>query len=259
MLLFRINGNKTESIIDRDAEIVTMQFLNQFSFAPKIYARFLNGICYEFIPGVIVTTNMIYSTRVWKLIAIKMAKMHKIYLSDGQNRAEPMIVSKTLKYLELLPDKHFNAKLPSKVELIDQFSRLKSILKSSNSPLVFCHNDLLLANIIYTSDSDQIRFIDFEYAQPNYQAFDIANHFAKIAGAANDGGIDYGKYPSKDFQMRWLKNYLREYQDRREIRLDEIEDLYKIVCKFVVSAHFLWTCWCLIQAEFSTIEFDFGR
>lgn len=38
---------------------------------------------------------------------------------------------------------------------------------------MFCHNDLLLANILYDEDLNSINFIDLEYAAPNYQAYDI--------------------------------------------------------------------------------------
>ena len=47
---------------------------------------------------------------------------------------------------------------------------------------MFCHNDLLLANILYDKDQNVIAFIDFEYAGPNYQAYDIANHFCEFSG-----------------------------------------------------------------------------
>jgi ethanolamine kinase len=51
-----------------------------------------------------------------------------------------------------------------------------------NDHLVFCHNDLLLANILHDKGKDAIAFIDFEYAGPNYQAYDIANHFCEFSG-----------------------------------------------------------------------------
>lgn len=51
-----------------------------------------------------------------------------------------------------------------------------------NSPVVFCHNDLLLGNVIYNSDNESVTFIDYEYAGMNYQAFDIGNHFNEFAG-----------------------------------------------------------------------------
>lgn len=65
---------------------------------------------------------------------------------------------------------------------------LKTVLEKIGSPVVFCHNDLLLTNIILQRDTAagdrpiNVAFIDYEYAMPNYQAFDIANHFIEFAG-----------------------------------------------------------------------------
>lgn len=63
---------------------------------------------------------------------------------------------------------------------------LKTALKTIDSPVVFCHNDLLLPNIILQRDSAgqpvNVVFIDYEYAMLNNQAFDIANHFIEFAG-----------------------------------------------------------------------------
>lgn len=47
---------------------------------------------------------------------------------------------------------------------------------------MFAHNDLLLGNVIYNEGEGTVSFIDFEYANYNYQAFDIANHFNEYAG-----------------------------------------------------------------------------
>lgn len=49
-------------------------------------------------------------------------------------------------------------------------------------PVVFCHNDLVMRNIIWDEDSASVSFIDFEYSAPNYQPFDIANHFSEYCG-----------------------------------------------------------------------------
>lgn len=59
---------------------------------------------------------------------------------------------------------------------------LEEILVQTNNKIVFCHNDLLLANILHDHAKHSIEFIDFEYAGPNYQAYDIANHFCEFAG-----------------------------------------------------------------------------
>jgi thiamine kinase-like enzyme len=73
-------------------------------------------------------------------------------------------------------------KLPSKEELMTEFSALESELRPLNSPLVFSHNDLLLGNIVYDKSKAEVTFIDYEYAAYNHQAFDIGNHFNEFAG-----------------------------------------------------------------------------
>lgn len=147
------------------------------------------------------------------------------------------------------------ASIPSKSELIAEFASLYATLSTLDSPLVFCHNDLLLANIIFTEKSHEISFIDFEYTEPNHQAFDIGNHFAKLAGGGSSKAIDYENYPTKAFQEVWLKIYLEEFCG--DASDERVATLYKAVNKFALASHFLWTCWCLIQAENSTIDFDF--
>ncbi|KAG7266339.1 hypothetical protein CRUP_027583 [Coryphaenoides rupestris] len=63
------------------------------------------------------------------------------------------------------------------------------------------------------------------YSSYNYQAFDIGNHFNEFAGMSE---LDYGLYPSREMQLEWLQ-----------------------------ASHFFWGFWALIQAKYSSIDFDF--
>ncbi len=83
---------------------------------------------------------------------------------------------------------------PSVQKLRDEFSNLYKVLEKSNSEIVFCHNDLLLGNVIYTENLKKVTFIDYEYADYNYQAFDIGNHFAEFAGIYKNKIIKKFKY-----------------------------------------------------------------
>jgi ethanolamine kinase len=80
--------------------------------------------------------------------------------------------------------------------------------------------------------------------------------------------VDYAAYPSQEFQRRWLRVYLETFHSSNtDISLGEavsdtvtehsISCLYVQVNKFALAAHFLWAVWALIQAEHSTIDFDF--
>ena len=141
----------------------------------------------------------------------------------------------------------------------DEFVKLYDELEKLKSPILFCHNDLLLGNVIYTEENQKVTFIDYEYAEPNHQAFDIGNHFSEFPGIGSDleNAINYSKYPSREFQLQWLKVYLQEFRGSSHVTDNDIEILFKQVNKFALASHFLWTCWALIQAEHSTINFDF--
>ena len=47
-------------------------------------------------------------------------------------------------------------------------------------PMVFSHNDTLLANIIYDGTTNKVRLIDYEYGGPSHRAFDIGNRIVKF-------------------------------------------------------------------------------
>lgn len=69
--------------------------------------------------------------------------------------------------------------------------------------------------------------------------------------------VDYSRYPSKELQWEWLRIYLKTYHNTNDISDDMIEDLYIQVNQFALATHLLWGIWALIQAEHSTINFDF--
>lgn len=72
--------------------------------------------------------------------------------------------------------------LPSQSGLNEELIELQKHLEKVESLVVFCHNDLLLGNVIYTKEENDVTFIDYEYAAFNYQPFDIANHFTEFVG-----------------------------------------------------------------------------
>lgn len=132
------------------------------------------------------------------------------------------------------------ATFPPVSRLREEFTELYSALVKLNSPKLFCHNDLLLGNVIFTEDCGKVTFIDYEYAELNHQAFDIGNHFAEFPGTGSDSAtIDYSKYPLKEFQLAWLRVYLEEFKETTEISDEEVEVLYKQVNKFALGSHFL--------------------
>ncbi|XP_024085387.1 ethanolamine kinase isoform X2 [Cimex lectularius] len=240
------------------------KLLHKAGFAPRLYATFKNGLAYEFVPGNVINVDTVKAPTIYPLIASMMAKIHTVHRDMN---ASPCLWYKIEKQLKLIPSVYtsknkqliFEETFPNGIEFLwKEFVLLKSILSKENSPIVFCHNDLLLANIIH--QGNKITFIDYEYASCNYQAYDIGNHFAEFSGVTE---MDYSLFPGEDFQRSWLRIYLEEYYNitspSRVVSEEDVSTLYQQVNRFVLASHLYWATWALVQGQHSSIDFDFIR
>lgn len=103
MILIRVYGNKTDLLIDRNAEKQNIVLLHAYGYAPQLYATFKNGLVYEYVPGVTLTYETIMKPEVWTLIAKRMAQIHKNVVVEGSAR-EPMLRKTVNKFLNLIPE-----------------------------------------------------------------------------------------------------------------------------------------------------------
>ncbi|XP_062067630.1 ethanolamine kinase 2 isoform X1 [Lepus europaeus] len=195
-VLVRVYGERTELLVDRENEVRNFQLLRAHGCAPKLYCTFQNGLCYEYMQGVALGPEHIREPRLFRLIALEMAKIHTIHTNGSLPK--PTLWYKMHNYFTLVRNEinpSLSAGVP-KVEVLEwELAWLKEHLSQLDSPVVFCHNDLLCKNIIYDSAKGHVRFIDYEYAGYNYQAFDIGNHFNEFAalrpapGRCERGGL----------------------------------------------------------------------
>ena len=107
MILFRLYGNKTELFIDRQKELETFQILHSKGYGPPVYGTLENGLVYGFLPGDVLDTDTIADKHISSLCARHMAKLHAIKVNHEKSRhkAEPMLFTGMMKYLNLLPEK----------------------------------------------------------------------------------------------------------------------------------------------------------
>ncbi|XP_030844945.1 ethanolamine kinase 1 [Strongylocentrotus purpuratus] len=265
VLLSRIYGKKTELLVDRQREKDTFKILHKAGCGPKLHASFQNGICYDFVPGVTLDEKTVREEKIYKLVARELAGMHLIQTGDGTAPSAELF-DKTRNFISLHPDHFedpkkeeiFKTRIMSRSELNDEVKMLVSVLTSLDAPVVFSHNDLLLGNIIYNEEKNKVCFIDYEYAMYNYLPFDIANHFCEFPGIEE---VNYDLYPSKEFQLQWIKEYLSARYSRlgenKVVTDREVERMYAVVNKFALASHFFWGVWAIVQAYHSTIDFDF--
>ncbi|XP_062346862.1 ethanolamine kinase 1 isoform X2 [Cinclus cinclus] len=218
VVLVRIYGNKTELLVDRDEEVKSFRVLQAHGCAPQLYCTFNNGLCYEFMQGEALDPEHVCNPDIFR------------FLSD----------------------------IPSPQVLQEEMAWMKERLSNLGSPVVLCHNDLLCKNIIYNKKRGDVQFIDYEYSGYNYLAYDIGNHFNEFAGVNE---VDYSLYPNRKLQEQWLRSYLEAYKEYKgfgtEVSEKEVEVLYVQVNQFALASHFFWGLWALIQAKYSTIDFDF--
>lgn len=256
-VLLRIYGNKTEKLIDREREIQNISRFSSTGFGPKLYGTFCNGYVYEYYEGRPVPPKELYEGKWNSRLGTELAKWHKQPLRAGEE--SPGVWTTIEGWLAIVPASYGSAEKDRKLQetgglekLRAELALLKNICSKLNSPAVFSHNDLLGGNIIVNDKSDVIKFIDFEYAGTNYQAFDIANHFNEWAGFE----ADYTRYPTKEVQYEFYKTYLREWNGVQPTE-KELHKLYVQVNKFALVSHFFWGTWALVQESISTIDFDF--
>ena len=76
-ILFRVYGENSEKFISRSNEIETMCLMNKVGLGPKFYARFRNGICYEYLPGSILDQKMVVNQNIFTKVAKAIAGLRK--------------------------------------------------------------------------------------------------------------------------------------------------------------------------------------
>ncbi|KAF9107293.1 hypothetical protein BGX27_008800 [Mortierella sp. AM989] len=272
-VLVRAYGKKSEVIIDRRQEIMNMVILSKLGLCPPLFGKFKNGLAYGCIPGQVFKVSDMRDSHKMELVARKLAIWHTTVKIPGEHSSK---LFKTIhKWIKEVPKSYSKpavqeifAKNFDMTKLHQELVLLEDHLVKLDSPVVFCHNDLLYGNLIYSEAKDDAFFIDYEYGSYSFRAFDIANHFNEWCGFE----CEYENYPSKNVQLKWLRSYLEAARsegsessssksstgsDDSEVSQAEVEQLYREVNKFALASHFYWGVWALVQAQLSDIDFDY--
>ncbi|KAI8900485.1 kinase-like domain-containing protein [Globomyces pollinis-pini] len=255
-VLIRTYGKGSHILIDRHQELMNMLLLSEAGLCPSLYGRFKNGIVYGFVEGDVFTVPDMSDSHKSGLVAKQLATWHNLSLPPNSS---PQLFPTLWKWIDVVPESYSDSLKQDKflncgftiAGLKEELVHLQKQLEKLNSPIVFCHNDLLSGNIIYNPKQDSCSFIDYEYGGPSYRGFDIGNHFCEFAGF----DCDWDKYPDETFQKNWLKIYLKKLDI--PFTEESLHSLYEEVLAFSLAAHFFWSLWALVQAEISDLDFDY--
>nr|CAH8866954.1 unnamed protein product [Trichobilharzia regenti] len=285
--LISIHGDLTSSLIDRSNEIKYMKTVKHLENYRKMYGLFNNGSVYSFIQGCDISSENLSNIKYSSLIAEKLAALHCLPIDEFRSPNElcgedgdPRIFSRIIQWINRLQDDFINSSrksqnyesiFPSKAYALNEMYKIKQqYIPNPISKIVLCHNDLNAANIILAPDENSIHLIDMEYCDLNYAAFDIGNHFCEFTGPY---ALEFDKYPSLEFQKRWMKVYLSAYREyfRSNSNLkhndndDELsvytEDCLEIWLKevncFALLSNLLWAIWAVICAAENLTSMDY--
>ena len=237
-VLIRTFGANSELLIDRDQETKNFDHLSVLGLCPEVYAHFDNGMVYGYVEGDVFTLKDM--TTKAELVAKHLAEWHQIKMRHKVSK--PSLFDTIDDWLEKVP---VNAKLLglSKADLIIESKLLQAALEAFDSPVVFCHNDLQVGNVIYNNERNSVAFIDFEYGAPNFRGFDIGNHFNEFGGIEGD----WEKFPGPEVRIAWFKTYLTMILGHCPSH-QEISNLEREVLGFSLASHFFWAVWSVVFA-----------
>jgi len=77
-VLLRAYGQGTDLIIDRVRETQNHELLMQYNLAPKLLARFHNGMLYRFIRGAVTSPADLRRQDIWRAVARRLAEWHAV-------------------------------------------------------------------------------------------------------------------------------------------------------------------------------------
>ncbi|VDL69498.1 unnamed protein product [Nippostrongylus brasiliensis] len=206
-LVFRVFGKNTENFIDRDRELKAMERLAQNGLAAPLYAKFANGIVVGYLPGVTIHVDDMKDPRMQRRICSTMAAYHNMNGTVTPNVNDLFPFRKIRDFIGNIDTSSITDETAFVREFPKELEELQSLVVPLKEEIAFCHNDILVHNILFEKISDTVRFIDYEYADYNYALFDLANHFCEYSGVEKP---DYSRCPSDDEIRSFSSMYLQE-------------------------------------------------
>lgn len=292
-LLVRAYGNGTSAIIDRDREIATHIHLYEKGLAPRLFARFGNGLVYQFLEGKASEYKWLSLDSVADAVARRLSQWHTVL---EPNKVEELIIQqkKTAEsdcalnfsrnlwellenWIDVMPENV--VKNYSKSELKQELNWIKATIGDKGGDFVVAHCDLLAGNVIVPSDFNptlgptsecgitretkiNVSFIDYEYAMLAPRAFDLANHFMEWQGF--DCITELIPAPKMDNVVlrKWARSYLgfnrNENDGNDSHERTAVDQLLNQVFAYWGMPGFYWGVWSAIQSFISDIDFDYA-
>lgn len=277
-VLVRRYGDGSEKLIDRVRETAVLQALSASGMDVALLASFGNGRVEKWLDGWKALTmdqlrDPVVSIKVAEQVALLHDKTGLESTVPGISPDRPALWRQMSEWLSKATQLKFEedgGKAAAVAELglsrlLGELERLKHefgdlvAARHDHIDLVrFGHNDLLAGNIMIKQED--VILIDFEYSDYNFRAFDIGNHFHEWAGT----DCEWDELPSVAVQKDFIRQYLGLQNESENNQAEgsigwplEAEHFYREVQLLGWASNLYWGAWAVLQAKYSSIEFDY--
>jgi len=273
-IVIRING--AAPFVDRQKELETFDRLVKADICELLVASFNNGLVMKRIKGSTLTKSNVSNKIIALSTAQEIAKMHlNVQLSHKDTVRKIMLKQSTLNHqryrnyvaviISHIPT-HFTKQsvqsrckelnMPSRQDLELELNKTERFFAKQSTPLVICHNDIRLNNMLYDHENDVLKIIDYEYLSPNPAAYDLANHFNEYAGCTVMD-LDYTNVPCETYQKWWLSEYLTVFYGPEKVTDELVQEWFDSVQYMQPMSLLLWGCYWMSKAELGDLDLDF--
>lgn len=272
-VLFRIYGEHVSRFYSQTTELEVFESMSEFGMGPKLIAQGLGWRIEEFYRdhAVLRVANLVDPV-VYLQVARLLGKLHTLPVSESIRSHSPVSIFRLDLWTEAARDaltrQASTFEIPQEVlnGVTDMLGCLNSRVEDEDQDLgyqvVFSHNDLQENNLLSLRDLTDIRMIDFEYADMNFQAADIGNFFSEFTIdyiVSDPPGFTHSEdeFPSISVQIAFITEYLHVYLKRAPTQAD-IQQLAASVATFRQLSHLLWGMWAIVRSEQKAeTSFDF--
>ncbi|KAK9470320.1 kinase-like domain-containing protein [Dipodascopsis tothii] len=292
-LLLRVYGTNSGKIIDRASELALLRRLARKNIGPRLLGIFGNGRFEQFLHAETLTKTSIRDPDISMAIAKRMRELHDgVELEPQERAAGPSVWANFAKWSPdaagvlarldalALPSSAAEPRTARDILHADWASFVRAVgvyrawLEAEQGggaavarKLVFAHNDAQYGNLLRVyvptgspllhpaNEHRQLVVIDFEYANPNVRAYDIANHFCEWMSDYHDPerpqDIHRDRYPTAEEQGRFVDTYVAHAADSFDdiARIEaETAGLLHDADVWRPAVHAGWLLWGVVSA-----------
>ncbi|XP_058799024.1 choline/ethanolamine kinase isoform X2 [Phymastichus coffea] len=252
-------------------ESVIFTLLSERRLGPKLHGIFPGGRIEEYIPARPLLTKELADPSLSNMIAEKMAQIHSMQVPISK---EPTWLWDTMdKWLDTATDileniedidsrQLDNVSFIKSIDLDEEISWFRTLVKQQKYPVVFCHNDMQEGNILMRQNSakSELVVIDFEYCSYNYRGFDVANHFCEWQYDYTNKNYPFFSErsscgPTKEQKLNFIRSYLKTAG--KEGQTEEEDRMMAEIKLFSLASHLFWGLWAIVNAKLSQIPFGY--